>query len=170
MTQLFEGAETSYAIEILLVGCTFLVFAVWLLVDWYRFTRFQGKLKRGVRVWSRDLLPSTWQFLLSMQSDFVQQKRSSSRPERFIRIQGDEILIYSSPEKFHSSWACIGYVEKTSPVPRLEYRMSVPGIIFLFLSTVIGAIIFLLSFNLYRNAIDSFLENHAKHPDHLEYE
>ncbi len=156
---LLGGIEFSFAVETLLIVLAFVIFVIWMLNDFYRFTKFDGKLKRGIKVWSRGLPSDAWQTLLSMKTNFIESNASSLQPRKFIRVEQDEILIFSSPEKSHSSWECVGYIERVSAIPELQYRMSLPGIIFLLLGNIIGIIIFALSFSMYKKAIDSFLES-----------
>ncbi|HMS00765.1 MAG TPA: hypothetical protein PKE62_16055 [Anaerolineales bacterium] len=161
---LFEGSENFFVLEVLLFVLVFVAFSVWMISDFYRFTKVEGKLKRGIKVWSRQLPNNAWLALLSMKADFIEPNSSSVRPKKFIRIHDDEILIFSSPEKSHSSWECVGYVERSSINSKLQYRMSLPGIIFLLLGNIIGIVIFVLSFNMYKRAIDSFLESRVGMP------
>ncbi|MEP7135321.1 MAG: hypothetical protein ABI904_10350 [Chloroflexota bacterium] len=133
------------------------VFGVWFLVDTWRIRQFSGNIKRGQKIWSRELPDNSWQYLLSLRQD-VLHPVANGRLNEFIRVQGNEILVFSQPEKIHSTWLCVGFVNRESPLREIEYRMSLPGIIFLLPFTLFGVLIFLVSFISYRKAIDSFIE------------
>lgn len=152
--------EATNLIIILLAFTIFIAFAIWLLVDTYLMTRFEGKVKRGIKIWSKELAENTWKYLFSIKQDIVEEKKTlfSTYKSKFIRIQDEEIIIYSSPEKYHSTWACVGYVDLKSPTREIQYRMSFPGLIFLLPFTIFGILFFVLSFFPYKASIDSFLE------------
>src|SRR5688572_9356527 len=92
--------EIIYLIKLLLFFAGFLAFGIWYVVDTYKISRFEGKIKRGVKVWSRDLTYDTWESLSAVKQDIVEQKKTlfSSYRSSFIRSQDSEILIYSSPK------------------------------------------------------------------------
>lgn len=154
------GDQLLNLVSILLPIIAFIAFAIWFLIDNYRFYRFEGNIKRGVKIWSKELSYDSWQYLSALKQDIVEQKKMlfSEYKSDFIRVQDNEILVYSSPKKFESSFIIIGYIDIETPIHELEYRMSLSGLIFLALFTILGVLIFLISFIAYKKAIDSFIE------------
>ena len=155
---MLNNSEVNNLIGISLWAIGFIAFGIWYLVDTYRIGKYEGKIKRGIKVWSRKLSNNVWQPLIGLNVDKFIARSTSKFPLEFIRVQTDGILIYSSPKKLRSTWICIGFIDPTSPEPELEYRMSLPGLIFLVPLTVFGMLIFLVSFINYKKAIDSFIE------------
>jgi hypothetical protein len=101
---------------------------------------------------------------LNLKNSVVEYKKTmfSEYKSAFIRVQNREAVIFSTPQKFHSSWSYVGYVDLTSPSSELEYRASLPGIVFLIPFTIFGIIIFVVNFIVQTRAIDSFLERKTK--------
>jgi len=153
--------DNSSPFVFLLIVVVFICFGIWYGIDSYLIFRFEGKIKRGVRVWSKELSYDSQQYLLGLKSDVVeyQQLLFSKHKTSFIRVQNGEAIIFSTPRRFHSSWPYVGYVDLTFPNPELEYRSSLPGIIFLIPFTILGVIIFFVNFVYQTKSIDSFLEN-----------
>lgn len=142
----------------------FICFGMWFVIDGYLIRRFEGKIKRGVKIWSKELSHDSWQYLLNLRNDVVEYRKMllSEQKTAFIRVQAGEAVIFSMPQKFHSSWPYVGYVDLTSAGPELEYRASLPGIIFLIPFTIFGLIIFAINFIFLTRAIDAFLERKTK--------
>jgi hypothetical protein len=144
---------------IILIG--FFAFAIWYLVDVYRFRKYDGKMRRGVKISSRELPINILQHLQKIRTDEVSVKGLSIFPQEFVRVEPDGILIFSSPEKFTSTWICVGFIDLTLPFPELEYRMSLAGLVFLVPFTIFGVLIFAVSFIQYKKAIDAFIERNV---------
>jgi hypothetical protein len=152
--------DYSFLIEILLIILAFFCFGIWYAVDSYLISRYEGKIKRGIKIWHRELPYESRQFLLNLKNDVIEYRKLwfSEYKSAFIRVQNDEALIFSPPEKFRSSWPYVGYVDLTSPSPELEYRASLPGLMFLISFTFIGVLIFIVNYIFQTRAIFAFLE------------
>jgi hypothetical protein len=71
----FDFEEILNLIKIPLFIAGFLAFGIWYVVDTYKISRFEGKIKRGVKVWSRDLTYDTWKYLSAVKQDIVERKK-----------------------------------------------------------------------------------------------
>jgi len=156
--------DTSFLVEFLAGIMIFIGFGFWFAIDSYSISKYEGKIKRGIKIWGRELPYETQQFLLNLKADVVESKKVmfSEFKSAFIRVRDDEVVVFSTPRRYHSSWPYVGYVDLTSPNFELEYRGSLPGIIFLIPFTILGLIIFVVNFIIQTRAIDSFLENKTK--------
>lgn len=150
-------------ITLLLIIFAFALYIVWFIVDMSLFERYEGKLKRGVKVWSRELDAKSWKYLSSLQRDVVEEKEYLflKFKQRFIRKEHHEALIFSRPDGLSSTWICLGYVDLNSPTRQIQYRMALTGLILLIILNALGALFFVFSFYPYKNAIDTFLETKA---------
>ncbi|GEM_PF-5773260 len=150
-------------ITLLLIILVFVLYIVWFIVDMSLFERYEGKLKRGVKVWSRELDAKSWNYLSSLQRDVVEEKEYLflKFKQRFIRKENHEALIFSRPDGFSSTWICLGYVDLNSPTRQIQYRMALTGLILLVILNALGALFFVFSFYPYKNAIDTFLKREA---------
>lgn len=148
----------------MLIISAFVLFAIWYLIDMSLFDRYEGKIKRGIKVWSRELDIQSWKYLSSLKQDIVEEKEFLflKFKQNFIRKQDGEVLILSRPENFSSTWICTSYVDLNSPTREIQYRMAITGLILLIIFNVLGILFFALSFYPYKNAIDKFLERKAK--------
>jgi len=156
--------DNSFPFSLLAIFVAFVCFGVWFVVDAYLIGKFDGKIKRGIKIWSKELSYDSWQYLLGLKNDVVEYQTILFLESKtaFIRVQDTQVLIYSTPRHFRSSWEYVGYVDLTSPNPELEYRASLPGIIFLIPFTVFGLLIFFVNFIFQTRAIDSYLENKTR--------
>ena len=152
------------ATPMLFTFVAFIAFCVWFFIDIILIRRFEGKIKRGVKVWSKELSNESWQYLLNLKADVLVHRKIlfSSYKSAFIRVQNSEVLIYCTPRTVRSSWPYVGYVDLTLPAHELEYRTSLPGIIFLIPFTIIGVLIFVINFIFQTRAIDGFIEVKTK--------
>jgi hypothetical protein len=80
----------------------FSVFMMWNLFEHSRFTRFEGNLKRGVKIWVEPLPWETHQWLEMMPADF-QDKQG------FIRKEGREVLILAKDQPYDRCHPVAGY-------------------------------------------------------------
>ena len=116
--------DNSFPFLLLAIFVVFVCFGVWYIVDGYLISRFEGKIKRGVKIWGKELSHDSLQYLLNLKNDVAEYQKAmfSEYKSAFIRVQNGEAIVYCSPRKFHSSWAYVGYIDLTSPGPELEYR------------------------------------------------
>ncbi|MBL8090979.1 MAG: hypothetical protein JNJ43_11655 [Anaerolineales bacterium] len=150
-------------ITLALTISAFVLFGVWFLIDMSLFDRYEGKIKRGIKVWSRELDTKSWKYLSSLRQDTVEEKEFLflKFKQSFIRKHDGEVLILARPESFTSTWVCTGYVDLNSPTREIQYRMAITGLILLIVFNVLGVLFFVLSFYPYKNAIDAYLERKA---------
>ncbi|MFN3492690.1 MAG: hypothetical protein ACK40V_10765 [Anaerolineales bacterium] len=150
-------------ITLILIISAFVLFGVWFLIDMSLFDRYEGKIKRGIKIWSRELDIKSWKYLSSLRQDTVEEKEYLflKFKQSFIRKHDGEVLILVRPENFTSTWVCTGYVDLSSPTRELQYRMAITGLILLIIFNVLGVLLFVFSFYPYKNAIDVYLERKA---------
>lgn len=114
----------------------FLVFGVIATLIWsqfenVRFTRFDGPVKRGVRIGSEPLSPELHQFLETL-ADPIRYERS------FIRKEGREVLIAEEKSFWmifgrENLWTYIAYVNLDALERRVEFRLTWVTLAFVFL-------------------------------------
>ena len=108
------------------VSLFFLVAALgvglWGMVERNKFIRFEGPMKRGMKIGGRTLSVEEAHFLREMRKSFRQRGW-------FIRKLGREALIVDQRAWAHfggrrrrEPWAYAGYVDLRQPQPRLEFR------------------------------------------------
>lgn len=138
----------------------------WGFVDLILLMRYKGKIKRGIKVWSKPLSDDFRNYFLSLQNDIVETRKTWFHESkiRFIRIENREVIIYSRRPHWGTSWPYIGYVDLSGPEPVLQFRSSLPMHLCLLPFVVIGAgipfVLVLLIFNYYMEstAIENFLK------------
>ncbi len=117
-----------------------LAFAIWSIYERRLFTRFEGKLKRGIMIW---IQPMTWEV-----RQFLETLPAAVRNgKRFIRKEGREILISEErPWWGRNSWYYIAYVDLNAPDNRLEFRMPASSLAGLILPLLIFPLFFFAFF------------------------
>lgn len=124
------------------------------IIDNYFLTRYEGRLDRGITVWSRPLKSDEYLFLTNIQHDIVDvnKKRFGFQTiirTSFVAAKNDAALIRFGRIGQRTSWPLVGYVDLSLPKPRLEYRLSflmLLGTIFLVFVNVIMAMVLVLAF------------------------
>ena len=117
-------------------------------------------------VWRKPLSKDIQNYLLSLSVDIVETDKvfSSERKVAFIRVEGDEALIYGRRFGWRTFWPYVAYVDLSRSECFLEFRASITMHLFLltFLSSGImtAFIIFMMGLNYYMetNSIEKFLE------------
>jgi hypothetical protein len=101
-----------------------ILLSLWGLYDRYRFTHFEGNLKRGVMIWAEPLTWQTRQFLDSLPS-------SLQGEQSFIRKEYNEALIVEKRLSQTSIFSrrrnylpCVAYVNLSAPESQIELRTS----------------------------------------------
>jgi hypothetical protein len=138
----------------------------WGFVDLIILMCYKGKIKRGIKVWSKPLSDDFRNYLLALQNDIVETRKTWFHESkiRFIRIENREVIIYSRRPHWGTSWPYIGYVDLSEPEAVLQFRSSLPMHLFLlpFILTGIATpfVLLLLVFNYYMEstAIENFLK------------
>lgn len=112
------------------------VLSLWNLYDQYRFTRFEGNLKRGLMIWAEPLSWETRQFLQSLPSS-VQLEQS------FIRKEINEVLIVEKRSfgrsffNWRNSLSYVGYVNLSTLENQIEFRTPLATLISLTVSLIV---------------------------------
>jgi len=151
-----------------------MVSTIWGMVDTFLLLRFQGKMKRGVRLFQKPLPQPTEQFLRLLPNDvFIKRKMFIGEATvGFIRVDRDERLIQTRKPRWRTSWPYVAYVDLSQPVPMLEYRASLPmnlAFVFWFLITIpvpflwlfFGGLIY-WNYHMETKAITEFLQQQQK--------
>lgn len=141
----------------------------WGFFDLYFFIRYEGKIKRGIKVWSKPLSDNLRNYLLTLSSDVIETKKALffERKTGFIRVENDEALIYYRRPHWSTSWPYVGYVNLSEPDCVLEFRSSLPMHLFLlpFIVSIVAIpfVLILMIFNYYMEstAIINFLKMKA---------
>jgi hypothetical protein len=101
-----------------------IVLNLWSFYDHYRFTRFEGNLKRGLMIWTD---PLSWEIRQLLDSLPPSLKVDQS----FIRKENNEVLIVENlpSQKYfsfqrQSYFPYIAYVDLSVPESRIEFRTS----------------------------------------------
>lgn len=128
--------------------------------------RYEGKIKRGFKVWSKPLSEDFRKYLLSLSADIVETRNNLFVKQKagFIRVRNGEILIRYRRPYWGTSWPYVGYVNLSDVEPVLEFRSSV--LTHLFLAPFILTIVFIpfmggmMLFNYYMEstAVENFLK------------
>ena len=157
-----------------------LVCDIWGIADTYRLIRYEGKIKRGIRLFQKPM-PEDIQLFLQTLSANVRVKREASIGEivgriavagevtlGFIRVDGNERLIYARKNGWSTQWPYVVYANLGQLVPMLEYRVSLPMnlvFVWLFLLTAPIPFVWLLlcgviywNYRMETKAIQEFLQ------------
>jgi hypothetical protein len=138
----------------------------WGFFDLYFLMRYEGKIKRGIKVWSKPLSDDFRKYLLALSSDVIETKKTwfFERKTGFIRIENHEVVIYYRRPHWRTSWPYVGYVNLSEPDSVLEFRSSLPMHLFLlpFIVSIVGIpfVLLLMIFNYFMEstAIENFLK------------
>lgn len=105
-----------------------MILTIWGMIDTVFIIRFQGKMKRGLRLFNRPLPESTKQFLQALSTDVVVKRKMmiGEATVGFIRVQGNERLMQTRKPRWRTSWPYLVYVDLSELTPVLEYRASLP--------------------------------------------
>lgn len=105
-----------------------MILTIWGMIDTVFIIRLSGKMKRGVRLFTKPLPEPTKQFLQSLATDVVVKRKMliGEATVGFIRVQGNERLIQSRKPRWRTSWPYLVYVDLNELTPVLEYRASLP--------------------------------------------
>jgi len=131
---------------------------VWGFFDLYYLMRYEGKIKRGIKVWSKPLSDDLRNYLLTLSSDVIETKKTLFFETKtgFIRIENREALIYYRRPHWGTSWPYVGYVDLSEPDSVLEFRSSLPmHLILLPFIVSIVAIPFVLIFMIFNYFMES---------------
>lgn len=105
-----------------------LALSLWSLYEQQRFNRFEGNIRRGVRVWAEPLTWETRQFLETL-GDSVRDGRW------FVRKEGHEVLIGEERNIWSSFWSrrnalrYVGYINLSAPESRIELRAPLSSLV-----------------------------------------
>lgn len=138
----------------------------WGFFDLIFLMRYEGKIKRGIKVWSKPLSDDLRKYLLSLPSDIIETRKTLFFVTKtgFIRVENQEALIYCRRPHWGTSWPYVGYVNLSEPDNVLEFRSSLPMHLFLlpFILSIVGIpfVLILMIFNYYMEstAIENFLK------------
>jgi hypothetical protein len=119
-----------------------ILLSLWGLYDRYRFTHFEGNLKRGVMIWAE---PLTWQI-----RQFLDSLPASLQVEQsFIRKEYSEALIVEKQSSQTSIFSrrrghlpCVAYVNLSAPESQIELRTSFFTLVSLTLNLIFVFIFF----------------------------
>jgi len=158
-----------------------LVCDMWGIADTYRLIRYEGKIKRGIRLFQKPLSEDLRLFLQALSANLLVKREASFIEELviseaksgevtigFIRVDSDERLIHAGKNGWRTLWPYVVYVNLNQPVPMLEYRVSLPMnlvFVWLFLLTIPVPIVWLLlcgviywNYHMETKAIQEFLQ------------
>jgi hypothetical protein len=95
--------------------------------------RASGPLKRGIPIWQESLPDDISQFISGLHDNIIER-------HSFILISPEAALVYAMPKYFGTSWPYVGYIDLTSVTPIIQYRTSLPALIFLipFVVTIVA--------------------------------
>lgn len=144
--------------------------AIWIVIDASSFMSPIGKINRGFRVTSKPLTHELRQYLENLSGDITEHRDNlpTNDVSAFIIKQDTEVLIHAKQWyglRWRRSWPLVGYVNLSSPNPVLEFRSSLPFVLFLtalalslvLLPVVIG--IGIIGFSMEIQTIEIFLQN-----------
>lgn len=96
--------------------------------------RFGGDPQRGIKFWSQYLDDDEWQFLLLLNRNILEEKRIRLwvKKRSFILKKESSVVIRYGNPKQSTSWPMIGYIDLGNADRKIEYRLSVTMLLFLF--------------------------------------
>jgi hypothetical protein len=113
--------------------------AVWAFgaaVEYDTHVKFEGKIKRGIRIWSEPLPVDIERFLRNLSRSIL-----STRTGRFIRKQDNAVLVQASRVRSWLRiwrWPCVAYIDLGNEEPRIEYRSPISITLFFAMLTGIA--------------------------------
>ena len=167
--------------------------AIWALgatVEYDTHVKFEGKMKRGIRIWSEPLPVDVERFLRDLPRSIL-----STRTGRFVRKQADIVLIQGIRVQpwYWRRWSgtpCVAYVDLHNEVPRIEYRDPISTTLFsailigmaiwasflyvtALIMVLIGLLMFVVPFLIQRRQILGFIDRtmgaRSSHQPHVEH-
>ena len=129
-------------------GVTFVAVAIWAIIDLKGFKSIEGDIRRGIKI-SNKLLPEEQrEYLEGLSEDVVEYGETLFGKDisAFIRKKNRDVIIYARQSygfRWRRSWPLVGYVNLSNVNPVLEFRSSLPFVLFLVL---LALSIFLLPF------------------------
>ena len=151
-------------------GIAFVAIVIWSIIDLTAFKSFEGDIRRGIKISSKSLSDKQRQYLESLSGDVIEYGETlfGKDMSAFIGKQNGEVIIYARQSygfRWRRSWPLVGYVNLLSPTPILEFRSSLPFVLFL-ISLALSVfllpfviIIGIISFNMEIQTIEKFLQN-----------
>lgn len=123
-----------------------------------------------IPIWQESLSDDIFRFVSGLHNNIIERRS-------FILISPEAALVYAMPKHFRTSWPYVGYIDLTSVTPTIQYRISLPALIFLipFVVTIVAVpfvfALMLVNHLLLRKAILNFvskrMHNSEKHEDKL---
>jgi len=127
--------------NVLIILILSLCIVVW--VDRWYLLRYEGNIKRGLKIWSKPLPLNNLTYLNALEEDVVELYFDDAPQKKaaFIRKSNQEVVInYRTLYTTSNLWAYVGYVDLRSRHPRLEFRNS------FFVSLCSAIILFIMIF------------------------
>ena len=147
--------------------------AIWAIIDLKAFKSIDGDIRRGIKISSKLLPEKQKLYLESLSLNVVENGENLLGKEisTFIRKQNEEVIIYAKQSygfRWRRSWPLVGYVNLATSNPMLEFRSSVPFVLFLLslalsiflLPFVIG--LGLVGFSMEIQTIEKFLQSKSE--------
>ena len=140
------------------------------IIDLKTFRSFDGDIRRGIKISSKSLSDQQKQYLENLSGDVVEYGETlfGKDMSAFIRKQNGEVLIYAKQSygfRWRRSWPLVGYINLATFNPVLEFRSSLPFVLFLislalsiFLLPFI-IVIGVIGFSMEIQTIEKFLQN-----------
>jgi hypothetical protein len=138
----------------------------WGFVDLIALMRYEGKIKRGIKVWSKPLADELRKYLLSLSNPIIETRKNWFFETKigFIRVENYEALIFYRRPHWGTSWPYVGYVNLSEADSILEFRSSLPMHLFLlpFILSGVGIpfVLLLMVYNYYMES--TAIENSLK--------
>ena len=107
----------------------YVVLIIWIAVEYYTYIKFEGKIKRGIRMRSEPLPNDVERFLQELPRSIL-----STKTGRFIKKQGNTVLIQGI--RVRPWWRrvrttpCVAYIDLRKEKPRIEYRYPISTTLF----------------------------------------
>ena len=138
----------------------------WGILDLIVLMRFDGKIKRGVKIWSKPLPLGVRLYLSSLDKAVIEKRKIwfFEREIGFIRVENNEALVRYQRPNWSTSWPYVAYIDIVSPEPVLQFRSSLPMHLFLlpFIISIVGVpfvfLIMLVNYHMESTAIENFLK------------
>ena len=167
MAELALGSET-FSFCLTFFGLSFFV---WMLFSMSALIKYERKqIKRGVKIRQEPLPDDIQKFLTSLSTDIIEEKQLffTKRALSFIKLGKNEVLIQHRKKRWGTFMPYVGYVNLAVKYPVIEYRTSLPGLLFLiplilplFTIPFIALMVF-VSYRVERGAILDFVHKQMK--------